>query len=242
MEMRDRIRNLVKLREPIMESETQQRPPLRQFKKKARRRLYASKPYQERLLNMAEARKEIAAALRFHRIAMKHQQNQTSQEPPPPPQPVTTPIYYSRNICKHPFPCSSSPRPRPLTNHPLCPKSNMETVPTTSAETCLSRAAESRRLDTVETPTLDSTLHPVMGDEEMAEIRSIGERHDWEWNDRVNLLTSAWWSRFLETMDGKGEAFRALGEAMDNPTWLSGGSGMDHLMDDHLHGVSFPWL
>ncbi|XP_075506095.1 protein AAL-toxin resistant 7-like [Primulina tabacum] len=40
-------------------------------KKQVRRRLHVSRPYKERLLNMAEARKEIVAALRFHRANMK---------------------------------------------------------------------------------------------------------------------------------------------------------------------------
>ncbi|KAL8236803.1 hypothetical protein R6Q59_017884 [Mikania micrantha] len=47
-----------------------------QPKKQVRRRLHTSKPYQERLLNMAEARREIATALKFHRASMKHQQQQ----------------------------------------------------------------------------------------------------------------------------------------------------------------------
>ncbi|KAK9055307.1 hypothetical protein SSX86_026389 [Deinandra increscens subsp. villosa] len=47
-----------------------------QPKKQVRRRLHTSKPYQERLLNMAEARREIATALKFHRASMR-QQNQT---------------------------------------------------------------------------------------------------------------------------------------------------------------------
>lgn len=42
-----------------------------QPKKQIRRRLHSSKPYQERLMNMAEARREIATALKFHRASMK---------------------------------------------------------------------------------------------------------------------------------------------------------------------------
>lgn len=45
-----------------------------QHKKKVRRRLHTSRPYQERLLNMAEARREIVTALKFHRASMKQQQ------------------------------------------------------------------------------------------------------------------------------------------------------------------------
>ncbi|KAL1557391.1 hypothetical protein AAHA92_07975 [Salvia divinorum] len=48
-------------------------PPPPQPQKKARRRLQARKPYQEKLLNMAEARREIVAALKLHRATTKQQ-------------------------------------------------------------------------------------------------------------------------------------------------------------------------
>ncbi|XP_057502368.1 uncharacterized protein LOC130786147 [Actinidia eriantha] len=32
----------------------------------------------------------------------------------------------------------------------------------------------------------------------MAEIRSIGEQHEMEWNDTMNLATSAWWFKFFK--------------------------------------------
>nr|XP_043622225.1 uncharacterized protein LOC122593843 [Erigeron canadensis] len=54
---------------------TQQQPPP---KKQVRRRLHSNKPYKERLMNMAEARREIATALKFHRASMKQQQATTS--------------------------------------------------------------------------------------------------------------------------------------------------------------------
>ncbi|XP_057738057.1 uncharacterized protein LOC130955250 isoform X1 [Arachis stenosperma] len=69
-----------------------QQQPQQQHKKQVRRRLHTSRPYQERLLNMAEARKEIVTALKFHRAAMKQarerqqQQQQQQQQQPPPPQ------------------------------------------------------------------------------------------------------------------------------------------------------------
>ncbi|XP_042060360.1 uncharacterized protein LOC121804763 isoform X2 [Salvia splendens] len=65
-------------------------------KKQVRRRLQTRKPYQENLLNMAEARREIVAALKLHRASMKQQQVQPRQNPPyhvsssypAPPQPL----------------------------------------------------------------------------------------------------------------------------------------------------------
>uniref|UniRef100_A0A7N0ZWY8 Hydroxyproline-rich glycoprotein family protein n=1 Tax=Kalanchoe fedtschenkoi TaxID=63787 RepID=A0A7N0ZWY8_KALFE len=66
-----------------------QQPSPQQHKKKVRRRLHTSRPYQERLLNMAEARREIVTALKFHRASMKQQQQQQQEQPlhlaqPPP--------------------------------------------------------------------------------------------------------------------------------------------------------------
>ncbi|KAK4422334.1 hypothetical protein Salat_1815700 [Sesamum alatum] len=42
-----------------------------QHKKQVRRRAHTSRPYQDSLLNMAEARREIVTALKLHRAAMK---------------------------------------------------------------------------------------------------------------------------------------------------------------------------
>ncbi|GFZ08696.1 hydroxyproline-rich glycoprotein family protein [Actinidia rufa] len=57
--------------------------PQQQHKKQVRRRLHTTRPYQERLLNMAEARREIVTALKFHREAMKQQANDQQQPPLP---------------------------------------------------------------------------------------------------------------------------------------------------------------
>ncbi|PIM98447.1 hypothetical protein CDL12_29074 [Handroanthus impetiginosus] len=52
-----------------------------QHKRKVRRRVQTRRPYQERLLNMAEARREIVSALKLHREAMKlKQQMKSGQE------------------------------------------------------------------------------------------------------------------------------------------------------------------
>ncbi|XP_004498967.1 uncharacterized protein [Cicer arietinum] len=48
-------------------------------KKQVRRRLHTTRPYQEKLLNMAEARREIVSALKFHRATMK-QANEKQEE------------------------------------------------------------------------------------------------------------------------------------------------------------------
>ncbi|MED6122777.1 hypothetical protein PIB30_043068 [Stylosanthes scabra] len=57
-----------------------QQQPQQQHKKQVRRRLHTSRPYQERLLNMAEARKEIVTALKYHRAAMKQASERQQQQ------------------------------------------------------------------------------------------------------------------------------------------------------------------
>ena len=52
----------------------------------------------------------------------------------------------------------------------------------------------------------DASLHRVLDDEEMAAIYSIGQQHDIEWSDTMNLVTSAWWSKLLESIEDKGNA------------------------------------
>ncbi|KAJ8492123.1 hypothetical protein OPV22_013844 [Ensete ventricosum] len=75
-------------------------------------------------------------------------------------------------------------------------------------------------------------LHLAMDDEEMAEIHSIGEQHDMEWNDKVNLATTAWWSKFLKSMEGSLEERQGgvgadrrhvFDEFLDIPSWLNDG-------------------
>ncbi|KAF8679295.1 hypothetical protein HU200_046077 [Digitaria exilis] len=67
-------------------------PQMTTTKKQARRRTHTSRPYQERLLNMAEARREIVTALKIHRANMLRQQQRPTlshhhREPPQPPLP-----------------------------------------------------------------------------------------------------------------------------------------------------------
>jgi len=52
----------------------------------------------------------------------------------------------------------------------------------------------------------DASLHRVLDEEEMAAIYSIGQQHDIEWSDTMNLVTSAWWSKLLESIEDKGNA------------------------------------
>lgn len=88
-ETSNKLGELMEINKVSDHNNTQQQQP----KKQIRRRLHTSKPHQQRFLNMAEARREIATALKFHRASMKQQQataNHDHQSPPPEHAPATT--------------------------------------------------------------------------------------------------------------------------------------------------------
>ncbi|XP_068658069.1 uncharacterized protein [Aristolochia californica] len=269
-----------------------------QPKKQVRRRLHTSRPYQERLLNMAEARREIVTALKFHRAAMKQaseqQQRQSPQQQPQAP-PGLEPLEkmntrksprifpsndtnfsnylntYSYPVFSTPFSWASPPMAPvpindsfnlPLPNQPLGlnlnfhdfnnmdatfynsnsnPSIFLQSSSSSSSSSLSSPTSSLSPPMSAEAPSVPNVLSPpgghlhhAMDDEEMAEIRQIGEQHEMEWNDRVNLVTSAWWFKFLKTMEmspkgqeeirGDEDGFHFLDEVMDIPAWLNDGS------------------
>lgn len=341
------------------QAQQQQQQP-QQHKKQVRRRLHTSRPYQERLLNMAEARREIVTALKFHRASMKQaseQQEGQQQQPPPPQSPSVQPpqhpyveqesgrmksrrnprIYpsantnfsnyldnlsYTPNFPHHPsnpFPWSSSP----ITTLPAAENLNF-TLPNqtlglnlnfhdfNNIDTSLYHNSDNNNLsfystsnsNSVSSPSLSSSptlwtavdqevpgsgsgaaiqmevgppvvgdvlessatassggggLHAAMDDEEMAEIRSIGEQHQMEWNDTMNLVTSAWWFKFLKTMELGGPnmkfeddddyEYHPFDEVMEFPSWLSANENEicfqqhfdDYCPEDYFQNPSLPW-
>ncbi|XP_074569459.1 uncharacterized protein LOC141826105 [Curcuma longa] len=264
-------------------------------KKQVRRRLHASKPYQERLLNMAEARREIATALKLHRATMKHatevqkfqqqqQQQQQQQNPTPSPTLELSPavleeiqkelnenrINFKTHLFNYTFPTylqntkllpskyHAFPWMYPPTttipvhdnlssNHPsgldlnlqcfnnksnsfsnnLCWESTIQSSsqPTSSSSnspnssipsfqaSCLSKSSCQASCDALDPAS--GAFHPRMEPDEIAEIHLIGEQHDMEWNDKMNMMTSAWWSKLLSNMDGS-FCESAGGEKMDS--------------------------
>ncbi|KAK8351541.1 hypothetical protein V6Z11_A05G039500 [Gossypium hirsutum] len=297
--------------------------PPQQHKKQVRRRLHTSRPYQERLLNMAEARREIVTALKFHRASMKHaneqqqhqQQQQTQQQeqqlshashlsspppfeqesktksrrnpriypastnnlspynldsfscssfsqhyPPPPPLPTTNPYSWPASL-QSPLPSPTDAINFTLPNQPLGlnlnfhdfntidtnlyyntnnPSIYSSSSPPSSSSPTLSVVTEEvpsvalshevgRAADLTEAYGGGGGLHHAMDDEEMAEIRSLGEQHEMEWNDTMNLVTSAWWFKFLKTMDlGAPElkteddgGYQPFDQVMEFPAWLN---------------------
>ncbi|XP_028777383.1 uncharacterized protein LOC114734057 [Neltuma alba] len=312
--------------------------PRQQHKKQVRRRLHTSRPYQERLLNMAEARREIVTALKFHRAAMKQaseqqlqQQQETQQQPSVSLQPLQHSSFEQdgrvksrRNPGSYPscttnfsnymdaFSYSSLSHPlQSLQNSYTCPGAS-PTAPSLVPETpnimlpnqtlglnlnvhdftnlnatlyldnantsshsysSPSSSSPSPSIATdQETPlaaislgeetaaavhTIDSSavvqatggLHTALDDEGMAEIRSVGEQYQMEWNDTMNLVTSAWWFKFLKSMehgatDDKPEddAYHIFEEVMDFPAWLnSNESCLEQCSQDYFQDPTLPW-
>ena len=367
--------NLTKLAEDLSQNQrssntnsnsTHQTQQPQQHKKQVRRRLHTTRPYQERLLNMAEARREIVTALKFHRAAMKQaseqqnqqqqQEQQQQQQPPEPqlPQPQMIPCfeqeekiksrrnhrvypsstanfsnylenrsYTSNNFPHQPPPPNPFSWPAsPIPSLPICENLNFQlpnqalglnlnfqdfnnidtslyhrsssnnpssfyssSSPTSSSSHSISIAtdhefsgsatmlsqAELGPPMTVSTAADVATtsggggggggLHAAMDDEEMAEIRSIGEQHQMEWNDTMNLVTSAWWFKFLKSMelgapnvkteddDENIDGFRPFDEVMEFPAWLSSNeSCFDqhhfddyYCSDDYFQAPALPW-
>ncbi|KAF5726125.1 Hydroxyproline-rich glycoprotein family protein [Tripterygium wilfordii] len=299
--------NLTQVREGINETSQPQQPQQpQQHKKQVRRRLHTSKPYQERLLNMAEARREIVTALKYHRASMKQanekqqqQQQQNSQPVQLSPSPfsdqegkIKSSIYpsetpnfssyldnFSYSAFSHPPPpnfswpvCSIPPPPvaenlnLALPNQPLGLNLNFHdfhnldtnlyhntnnfsvyspSSPSSSSSPPISYATKevpsvaiSHNLGPA--PVSESYggghLHPVMDEEEMAELRSIGEQYQMEWNDRMNLVTSAWWFKFLTSMELEPEkvkpeeddGYHPFDEIMEFPAWSNANESCLH--------------
>lgn len=342
------------------QQQTQTAPPQQQqqpHKKQVRRRLHTSRPYQERLLNMAEARREIVTALKIHRASMRqakelqqqqqqqqlmHLQLQRQQEvhhhPAQEPSQAATgasssaPSYasYSDYLYNSPFSHFTAPTPSsyssssplmityddaPVAPPPMVVSSehNLDdqllpalplqplglnlsfqgfnscssavagddtkqnstcsfdppllqpspgssysvysSPPVTMASHDLSAVA----MENTSLAAADASLHRVLDDEEMAAIYSIGQQHDIEWSDTMSLVTSAWWSKLLESIEDKGNGTAADQEAgggaasanmvmmmedpssslVDMPDWASDNLGHEAT---HESNSSFPGI
>lgn len=112
-------------------------------------------------------------------------------------------------------------------------------------------------------------LHRALDDEEMAAIYSIGEQHDIEWSDTMNLVTSAWWSKLqdsvgiqgstavaqqqaaaVETMEDASKQYRqgdCFGDILGHHQGTMGGSGSDvvlagvHHLGDYYGTEDVSW-
>ncbi|XP_021692488.2 uncharacterized protein LOC110673660 [Hevea brasiliensis] len=341
--------NMTKFGEVLSENQQTRQPQQpQQHKKQVRRRLHTSKPYQERLLNMAEARREIVAALKFHRASMKqaneHQQQQQQQQQHQqdyhqqsslPVQLSTPPCFeqegkiktrrnpriYPSNMANfsnyidtlsftsfshappsppYPFCWSTSPNlPSTVTDENLSfplpnqtlglnlnfqdfndldttiyhSSNNPSSVYSSSSPSSFSSPSSSLSIATEEIASVRKSqegmppavsdltetyggrgLHQVMDDKEMEEIRSIGEQHQMEWNDTMNLVTSAWWFKFLKTMETSPEVkteddgYHPFDQMIEFPAWLNANDLClqqhfdDYCSQDYYHDPALPCM
>lgn len=300
-----------------------------QHKKQVRRRLHTSRPYQERLLNMAEARREIVTALKFHRASMKEAseqqqqqqlQQQQQQRAPDSPQLSQNPsfdqdgryksrrnprIYPSCNTNfssymgdfssyppafvpnSYPVPVASPIAPPPLMaenpnfilpNQPLGLNLNFHDFNNLDATIHLSNTSlssnsfssatsSSQEVPSVElsqgdgiSSLVNSTesnaasqvnagLHAAMDEEAIAEIRSLGEQYQMEWNDTMNLVKSACWFKFLRNMEHgapeantEGDAYHNFDQPLEFPAWLNANeSCLDQCSVEYFQNSTLPW-
>ncbi|KAJ4951322.1 hypothetical protein NE237_028154 [Protea cynaroides] len=299
--------------QPQQQQQQKKKQP-QQPKKQVRRRLHTTKPYQERLLNMAEARREIVTALKFHRASMKQaatneqkQQQQPFQslEPPPQiqlPQPTLehadkmksrrNPRVYQLDNTNYsnyfPWASSSSIGTLPIienynfslpnqtlglnlnlhdfnyndSKNPSIYSSSSPSSSSYSPSTPMEELPASAAILAEVPPIMDDggdcggvrtgdLLHQAMDDEEMAEIRSIGEMHQMEWNDTLNLMTSAWWYKFLKAMEispdpeskqEDGFNVHPFDEVMEYPPWLNANANESCFFQQNLEYFQDPAL
>ncbi|KAL8235159.1 hypothetical protein R6Q59_021259 [Mikania micrantha] len=240
-------------------------PPPPPVKKQVRRRRHTSKPYQERLLNMAEARREIVTALKFHRASMKQRETTAGKPYPQLDQSSGSIAATCTTVAGNYLECYSSspqvpyhwagsgPPPLPSLNHENLdfalpnqtlglnlsfqdfinldanlyhnPLSNFPSTSSTSlspsSSASSSAVAVSQATTTAEevvattsTTTSSSSssssssgammsgdLHHTIDEEEMEEIKWLGEKHQMEWNDTMNSLMSMRWFKFLKNIN-----------------------------------------
>ncbi|KAH9605396.1 hypothetical protein KSS87_003377 [Heliosperma pusillum] len=306
-------------------------------KKQVRRRLHTSRPYQERLLNMAEARKEIVTALKFHRAAMKQaseqQQQQQQQLDYQTPQQHSIsrihdcdlrnpkiessnftntnnmvgyvpyyPSYYNNinnnnnnsypliepSLLMHeslnmPLPnqtlglnlnlqafanldttfchsinntCSNFNYTSPS---PMSPSSSSSSTPRDVIGTVSAEGAGVGVGPTVE--LMSDMHHPSLDEEEMAKIRLIGEQHQIEWDDTLDLVKSARWLKYIKSVEFGNKDIKGgeeinysnnnhysecpFEEIMELPPWLSANDQsllQQHLQESCSEGTSLPWV
>lgn len=245
-------------------------PPPPQIKKQVRRRQHTTRPYQERLLNMAEARREIVTALKFHRASMKQQEAATftaATTTAAAASPPSVPHYWGvcvPTIAPPPLPPQYQENLNfPLPNQTLGLNLNFQdfknldanlyhnplSVSSTSSSSS-SSAAISGGETAVGMPeeVVAGGLHHAMDDDEIEEIKSLGEQHQMEWNDTMNLVMSAKWFKFLKTMEDTQKddfyGFNPFDQVMEFPPWLINANEQhfhDHFCDDYLQDPDLSW-
>ncbi|KAJ0261302.1 hypothetical protein HA466_0044510 [Hirschfeldia incana] len=188
-------------------------------KKQVRRRLHTSRPYQERLLNMAEARREIVTALKQHRASMR----QATRTPPPPPPriPFSTPPPPPPPL--DPFSWSNTQLNLLLPNQPLGLNLNFQDfddyIQTSSSSSTSSNS--SSVIYPTTNPQIYSTpsppLHTFPATSESVPHHQPPKQL---MESENNMVTSAWWSELM-TKTEEDDVFPKLSDVMEFPSWLN---------------------
>ena len=92
-------------------------------------------------------------------------------------------------------------------------------------------------------------LHTAMDDEGMAEMRSLGEQYQMEWNDTMNLVKSACWFKYLKNMEHRAHeantvdvAYNNFDQLLEFPAWLNANdSCLEQCSVDYFQESSLPW-
>lgn len=238
--MREKESSEERERSPMMEQDP---APAKPHKKQVRRRLQTRKPYQEKLLNMAEARREIVTALKLHRASMKEAtQNQQHQIPSPPDFQTEqksrrnpriyasnaevdnfseTNAFYSPNFYSWPIPSAPPPPPPPL---PVFQDSLDFVLPTQALGLNLNlQDFISAPSSSIYSSSTSSSPPPA------AEIRSCGD-------ERFEFLNCGGEDEREEELVSS-----PFDEVMEFPPWLNANESCFHHVQDYFHGPVLPW-
>ncbi|XP_068313705.1 uncharacterized protein [Pyrus communis] len=270
---------------------TQQPHQPQQHKKQVRRRLHTSRPYQERLLNMAEARREIVTALKRNPRIYSSSASNYQETPPfssdfsyqyPNPYQYSNPYSWTPSTIAPPPPYENFDFTLPNqtlglnlnfqdfnninttlyhhTNSPSIYSASTSSPSSSSSPTLSATTTDPEILTSAAGASFTSHIEAEDAPAVADAIRSIGEQHQMEWNDTMNLVTSAWWFKFLKAMElGGGPQVKdeddddgyhhPFDEVMEFPAWLNAnesGFQNDHLndcySDDYFQDPALPCM
>ncbi|KAF3548078.1 hypothetical protein DY000_02000955 [Brassica cretica] len=192
-------------------------------KKQVRRRLHTSRPYQERLLNMAEARREIVTALKQHRASMR----QAAKIPPPPPPHIPFSAPPPPPPPPDPFSWSSSHLNFLLPNKPLGLNLNLhdfndfiQTSSTSSSSSSNSPSSSSVMFPTTYPQFYSSPSPSPPLPTFAATTESVHHQPQKQLMESENVVTSAWWSELM-MKSVEDDVFPKLSDVMEFPSWLN---------------------
>lgn len=238
-----------------------QPPPPPQQKKQVRRRLHTTRPYQERLLNMAEARREIVTALKFHRASMKKAEEQQRKKQNQIPSPPLHTIQSSRsNFYNDLGPIMPYSSLSPVSHLPLPAEFSIPSQPPlglnlnfhdfdnisvnlyhsyngNAASSIYSSSSPSSSSSPAEEILSSSSSAAVPLEQRVhqvideEEMRPIGGQHQIEQSGTMNMVNSAQCTS--EEVKAEDVGYQPFDEVMEFPSWLgSCDSSLQHHLDD----------